>query len=258
MPKRAAQTLPHTARSSPNYLLAIIALIVLLCLAVGISFGLASSHLDAAQRWLLTAFLILFPVFGVAVSLWLILRHARKLAVAEKDDLIPWRIMTPEDQRSKLTLEVNELATILEIPANQLSDLRSAYIVAEDLALRKIEQETKLSLMRHIAVEAVDFDAAFINRDVITFVEVAFLVTPHIAQEKITEILRKLDYAKKLLAKIRPDSKLKLMLALVTQFDEQAAAKLPAMLRDKFAATPVDVIINPLDFEELQKIFASD
>jgi len=203
-------------------------------------------------------FLFLFPFIGLGVATWLVLRHSRKLSVAAKDELLPWQIMSPELQRQKLNYEVGELAEILNIPANQLSDLRSAYIVAEDLALRKVEQESKISLMRHVEIEAAEFDAVFIDQDTVTFIETAFLVVPDIPQKKIDAVLKKLEYAKKLFTRIRPDSKLKLLLLLVTQIEEREETKLRAVLKTKFTNTPVDVVINPLDFEELQQTFAGD
>src|SRR6476661_8978168 len=99
--------------------------------------------------------------------------------------------MPPENQRRKLNLEITELAEILAIDENQVSDLRSAYIVAEDLAMRKLEQESNISLLRHVSLESAEFDAVLISTEVIKFVEVTFLVTPNIRQEKITAILRK-------------------------------------------------------------------
>ena len=46
----------------------------------------------------------------------------------------------------------------------QLGDLQSAYIVAEDLALRQIQQEENIPLMRHVSVGGVPFDAVMIKR----------------------------------------------------------------------------------------------
>ena len=43
-----------------------------------------------------------------------------------------------------------ELSRILEVGTEQMSDLQSAYIVAEDLALRQIQQEEDVPLMRHV------------------------------------------------------------------------------------------------------------
>ena len=258
MAKQNENSLRQAVRPTQNYLFTLVAMIILLCVVVGAGFALAAPHLDNSQRWFFIAFLFLFPFIGLGVSTWLVLRHSRKLSVGAKDELLPWQMMPPEVQRRKLNSEVAELAAILKIPSTQLSDLRSAHIVAEDLALRKVEQETKVSLMRHVEIEAAEFDAVFINREVITFVETAFLVVPDIPQKKIDAILKKLVYVKKLFAKIRPDSKLKLLLLLITQIEEDEEAKLRAALKTKFTNTPIDVIINPLDFEGLQEIFAGD
>lgn len=258
MAKRNQSFARQTARFPQNYLFVLATMIILLCLVVGAGFALASPHLDDSQRWTFITFLFLFPFFGLGVSTWLVLRHSRKLAVAAKDEFLAWQVMSPEMQRRKLNTEVAELAAILNIPESQLSDLRSAYIVAEDLALRRIEQESKATLMRHIEIEAAEFDAVYISRDVITFVEIAFLVVPDIPQKRIDAILKKLDYVKKLFAKIRPDSKLKLMFLPVTQLDKADEIKLRSAIKTKFTNTPVDVVINLLDFEELQEIFAGD
>lgn len=258
MVKQKESLARQTARLPQNNLLILAGMIILLCLIVGAGFALASQSLENSQRWAFIIFLFVFPFIGLGVATWLFLRQSRKFAVAAKDELLPWEVMPTTSQRQKLNSEVDELAGILKIPETQLSDLRSAYIVAEDLALRRVEQESKQPLMRHIKIEAAEFDAAFINQDTITFVEAAFLVTPDISQKKIDAVLRKLDYVKKLFRKIRPDSKIRLMMLLVTQLDKSAEQKLRSTLKTKFTNTPVDVVINPFDFEELQQIFAGD
>lgn len=257
MTNRNKASLLEFINPSRNYLTLIIALIVFVCIAVSLGFSFSSAHLDSAQRWAFIAFLALFPVIGLILSIWLILRHFRKLFVSEKDDEIPWQIMSPEKQQLKLNLEVNELSEVLGIPKSQLSDLRSAYIVAEDLALRNIEQETDVSLKRHVSLERADFDAVLINQDLIKCIDVSFLVTPDISQDKINSILRKLDLTKKILNKIRPNTKLVLLLVLVTQLDHAAEAQLRSTVAGKFSNTPVDVEIRWFDFETLQNIFAA-
>lgn len=242
---------------SRNYLTLITALIVFVCLAVSIGFGLSSANLSVAQRWLFVIFLLLFPFFGLILSIWLILRHFRKLVVGEKDDEIPWQIMSSEKQQLKLNREVNELASILGIPESQMSDLRSAYLVAEDLALRNIEQESDISLKRHISLEKADFDAVLINDDLIKCIEVTFAVLPDVPQEKINLMLRKADSLKRTLNKLRPHTKIVLMLVMVTQLDAKAEAELRANVAKKFPHTPVDVEIRWFDFESLQQVFAA-
>lgn len=242
---------------SRNYLTLIISLIVLACLAMSVGFGLASANISNAQRWVFVIFLILFPVFGLLLSIWLILRHFRKLAVSERDDEIPWQIMSPDRQQRKLNSEVDDLARLLSIPEAQLSDLRSAYIVAEDLALRSIEQEAETSLKRHVSLERAEFDAILISDDVIKCVEVTFAITSDISQDKINAMQKKADMFKKALNKMRPNTKIILLLVLVTQLEKSDELELRSTVAQKFGQTPVDVEIRWFDFETLQSIYAA-
>jgi hypothetical protein len=242
---------------SRNYLTLITALIIFVCLAVSVGFGLSSGSLSLGQKWIFILFLMFFPLIGLLLSIWLILRHFRKLSVNERDDEIPWQIMSPDRQHRKLNHEVGELAFLLGINESQLSDLRSAYIVAEDLALRTIEQESDTSLKRHISLERTDFDAVLINDDLIKCIDVTFAVTPNIPQEKLNLMMRKSDALKKILGRLRPHTKLVLMVVIVMQLDRETEDELRANVREKFAQTPVDVDIRFYDFEELQKAFAS-
>ena len=242
---------------SRNYLTLITALIIFVCLSVAVGFGLSSATLNITQRWLFITFLMLFPVFGLLLSIWLVLRHFRKLSVNEKDDEIPWQIMSPERQQRKLNNEVFELAGLLGIGEHQLSDLRSAYIVAEDLALRSIEQETDIFLKRHISLEKTDFDAILIDEEVIKCIDVTFAIVPTISQEKLNLMMRKCDTFKRILGKIRPHTKVVLMLVIVTQLEPRAVTKLRASVREQFTNPPVDVEITWFDFEDLQKTFAA-
>lgn len=258
MVKETKVSLLDFVNPSKNYLTLIVALIIGISIILALTLIFGSSSLDGAQRWFLISILVLFPTIGLVMSVWLILRHFRKLAVSENDGEIEWRIMSAERQQLKLNAEITGLARILNIPENQMSDLRSAYIVAEDLALRHIEKESQKPLMRHISLDKTEFDAIMIDNDVIRCIEVSFLVTPDVPSERIAAILRKTEIAKRKLMKIRPHTKLILMLALVTQLDRTGEAKLRSILSDKFSATPVDVDIRLFDFEELQRIFTAE
>ncbi len=258
MAKRNERSVSNSLSPAKNHLIPITILIIFACLSVGLAIAFGSQFLENAQRWVLIIFLIIFSTFGLLVSTWLILRHSRKLAVGQKDDSMYWQIMLPESQRRKLNAEVKELGTIMNIPPQQLGDLRSAYVVAEDLALRQLEQETKTTMIRHVNVEGAEFDAIMVNNDIITCIETAFLVTPHVSQEKINTTLKKIEFTSKKLNELRPGSKLRLLLALVTQLDQEGEAKLRSTLISKFSSTPVDVDIRLLDFEGLQKIFVAE
>lgn len=257
MTNRKKVSLFEFINPSRNYLTLIIVLLIFVCLAVSVGFGLSSTTLTIAQRWLFIVFLMLFPIFGLILSIWLILRHFRKLSVSERDDEIPWQIMSAEKQQRKLNSEVADLAFLLGINESQMNDLRSAYIVAEDLALRKIEQEADVSLRRHISLERTDFDAVLVQDDVIKCIEVTFAVTPNIPQEKINLMMRKASSFKKSLSNLRPNTKVVLMVLIVTQLEPDAEAALRPKVKDMFLKTPVDVDIRFPDFESLQKTFAA-
>jgi hypothetical protein len=258
MPPVKERALSNFFSPSQNHLILVVGLIALTCLSAGSALTFASASLDAAQRWLLLTFLILFPVLGLTISIWLILRHHRKLTVSAEDEQIDWQLTEPDEQRNSLNAEVIELAATLGIPKQQLGDLRSAYIVAEDLALRQVEHEGKTPLMRHINIGDAGFDGLLVNHDVVTCIDVTFMVRPEMTHEKIDEVLKKTEYAIKKLQEIRPGTKLKLMLAIVTQLNAEEETKMRSLLIEKFALTPVDVDIRLMDFEGLQRIYAAD
>ncbi len=241
-----------------NYLALIIGLVILVCVSIGVALAFSVQHLESGQKWFLIIALTLFAFFSVGMATLLILRHSRKLIVSEKDSELEWNVASPDKQKRSLNTEVREIAKLMEIPVEQMSDLRSAYIVAEDLALRKVQEEAKIPIMRHVNIGNTIFNAIYLKEDLATFVDVTFLVTPDVSQEKIDFVLRKISSAKTSFEKTREGSKIRLLLVLVTQLDEKAATKLRSKLISKFSSTPVDVDIRLLDFQTLQKIYAED
>jgi hypothetical protein len=243
-----------------NYLILVIGLIVVLTAIVGSALAFSAPSLDSFQKWFLIITLFLLPFFSISIVAWLILRHSNKLIVSKNDDIIKWETTPEEKQKRKLNTEVRELAKDLEIPSEQLSDLRSAYIVAEDLALRKIQGESTNPLMHKITIGNSDFDAVCIENDLITLIEITFVVSPDITQDKINSYLRKATAAKALLTKTREGSRIRLLLVLVTQIEESAMTELRSNVRNKFKPekTTVAVDIRFLDFLTIQKIYAED
>lgn len=243
-----------------NYLILMIVFIVLLCALTAVAFVFTSKNLNAFQNWFLLIFLVLIPLVSIPIVTWLILRHSGKLAVSENDGSIKWETTSEIKQKRRLNNEIRELAKHLEIPTEQLSDLRSAYIVAEDLALRKVQSEADIPLMHKISIGNNDFDAVYINEDLITLVEVAFVVTNDVSQDNINLYMRKAAAAKQSLTKMREGSRLRFLLVLVTQLDEKFMPALRSNVRNKFnpKTTPVSVDITFLDFLNLQKIYAED
>ena len=248
------------AFSVKNYLTPVIVLIVLICISLGAAFGFAAPSLSVSQKWVLISTLVIFPLVSVSIVTWLILRHSKKLAIADNDADIHWETASPEKQKRKLNSEVRDLAKILRISTEQLSDLRSAYIVAEDLALRKIQEEANIPLMHKLNIGNADFDAVYLKDDLVTCIEVTFLVSPKIHPNKVNQFLRKAAAAKTVLQQKRKGSKVRLLIVLVTQLDRKGEAELRSTIKNNFKpeSTPVDVDIRFLDFLTLQKIYAED
>src|SRR4051794_27097476 len=86
--------------------------------------------------------LILAGIFGGAAALLIVVAlldaaEKRRLAALDDRRFIRWDAAMPEIQRQNVNLEVRELARVLGVGNDQLADLLSAYVVAEDLALRQ-------------------------------------------------------------------------------------------------------------------------
>ncbi|HEY8558940.1 MAG TPA: hypothetical protein VIL74_00955 [Pyrinomonadaceae bacterium] len=251
MIKQNERGLANFARPASNFLVLAAGTAALVFLAVGLIASLGQQNYGLAGLFLLS-------VLGFVFFLWMNMNQWKKITVGEETKKLLWEIDLPESQRQKLNHEVIALAKILDISQEQLSDLLSAYIVAEDLALRQIQQEARLPVMRHVQIGNVPFDGVLVKQDVVTCIEVSFLVTPNISQEKIDLIMNKMAATKRAFGMLKLGAKMRLLLVLVTQLDQQAEAQLRSSLVKKFGQTPVDVDIRLLDFEGLQKIYTID
>lgn len=206
-------------------------------------------------------FALIFAASVALVVLFVLLDVAKTRRLAAVDDrrFIRWDTAIPDVQRRSVNVEVRELAKVLNVGDDGLSDLLSAYIVAEDLALRQIQQEENLPLMRHVSIGKTPFDGILVDRDLITCIEVSFLVAPDVRQEKIESMLRKITQAKKNLADLKSRLRLRLMLVLVTQLSPDEEETLRGVLTTRrFTETPVDIDIRLLDFEVLQRTYVSE
>jgi len=240
--------------SSRNYLIIIISLFALVCLFVGIA--ATSQMFEPLQRWILIGFVIGFAVVGLCLSIWTVLRRSGQNVAGRDSREFGWKTSPTDRQRRKLNDNLREIIVALKLADVRTDDLFSAYIVAEDLAFRQIQQETKESLLRHQSVGGVDFDAILLKPDYITCIETAFLVAPDVPQEKINEILHRISSAKIIFEQLGKKSNLRLLFVLITQLDKADEERLRSSLVKKFSATSVDVDIRLFDFEGLQKIYA--
>ncbi len=252
MSKKNDNPLARLDRRKLNYPLvsAAIVLFVLLIAGLGLSFQVAN--------WAMTGILVgSIAVFALIVLLEK--ANTRRLAALDDRKFIQWDDALPEVQRQNVDLEVRELARLLRVGDDQLADLLSAYIVAEDLALRQIQHEENLPLLRHVSIGKTPFDALLVDQDLITCIEVSFLVVPDVRQEKVESMLKKISTAKRNLEEMKSRLRLRLMLVLVTQLNAEDEEQLRAVLSTRrFSDTPVDIDIRLLDFEMLQRVYVSE
>lgn len=221
---------------------------------------LVSGAVTAARNDFLTGTAIFaFAAALLVVVALLDVAQRRRLAALDDRRFIEWNAAMPEIQRQNVNLEVRELARLLGVGDEQLPELLSAYIVAIDLALRQIQQEENLPLMRHVSIGGTAFDAILVEQDLISCIEVSFLVKPDLRQEKIESMVRKISLAKKNLASMKSRLRLRLMVVLVTQLSPEEEERLRGTLvTSRFSDTPVDIDIRILDFEMLQKVYVNE
>lgn len=252
MPEKADNSLARFERPTISFPLVIVGALTAVSLVVGIVIS------ARAQEWPATGLFVFSLFSSVALTVLYVTRNRRVMAAGDRR-FIKWDASSPELQRQNVNLEVRELAKLLGVENEPMSDLLSAYIVAEDLALRQIQQEEKLPLLRHVQLGSTPFDAILIEQDMITCIEVSFLVVPDVRQDKIEAILKKINIAKKNLAALKLRMRLRLMLVLVTQLSPEEEEHLRGVLiTRRFSDTPVDIDIRLLDFEALQKTYATD
>ena len=248
MAKQIETSLELFARPESTVVWVVLPLVAVVCLAVGIVLAITTGN------WLLLALLLVSLVVVAIFSIMSILQSGKT-----DKKRIDWQTALPEIQRQNLNIEVLELSKILKVEPSQISDLQSAYIVAEDLALRQIQQEENVPLIRHVMLGKAQFEAVLIKNDIINCIEVAFLVAPDIRQERVDAMMRKIALVKKTFGEMRIRLKVRLMLVLVTQLTPESEDQLRSMLNSKrFAETPVDIDIRLLDFESLQRIYVTD
>lgn len=257
MSKHKKPSLSDFARQSSSQSVVTINLIVVAFLIIVLFVSFATDGFGSSSGRFVSVFLTIFSVVGILISTSLIIRNRKFSAISKGNNSVEWTISQPDAQKTKINKEVIEIAEFMEIPEDQHSDLLLAYIVAEDLSLRQIQQEAKQPLIRHAKIGETEFDAILLSENLITCIEVTFVVAPDISDEKIRTIEKKIYAAKSIAGKQFPNSSLKLMLVVVTQLDAMNEAKLRSNLtKDRFARIPVNYFeIGFYSFEELQKIY---
>jgi hypothetical protein len=262
---------PKSLMKKSNQLIIIAVLIGLIYIAAGIALAWASQGLEPSQKWPLVVFMAIFPLFALAMFAWLVSKHHTKLYTSTPSIVeMSLSTLTPDQQRRKLNAEVSSIINAVaqssgdskrksNADTTSRSDVRMAFIVAEDLALRQLELEYGETFMRHVALEGVPFDGVWVSNGNIAGIEVKFLDVPLLPQESVDSLLDKAEYAAARLKRTRPDASFAFVLALVTQLSAEEQTKLRMGLENKFALTPVKKIeLKVFDFDSLQNTFTAD
>ena len=172
---------------------------------------------------------------------------------------IAWEPAEPELQRQTLNVAVGEISRIMQVQPEAVGELQTAFIVGEDLALRQIQQEENVPVMRHISVGGMPFDAAFSKNEILVCCEVCFLVSAELGQDRVAAMMRKIGAVKRSIAEMNIGLEVRLMVILVTQMPAADVEKLRESLSTKrFSSTPVDIDIRLMDFEGLQRVYVTE
>ena len=253
MDRQSPNPLTRFEKRKVNYPLIIAAILLIVVLVAGVFFEIKEHDLNGAGL-----FAGGLGMFVVVILLYIAMN--RRLAAVDDRKFIYWDAAMPELQRQNVNIEVRELARQLKVRDDQLNDLLSAYIVAEDLALRQIQQEENLPLMRHVSIGKTPFDGILVDRDLITCIEVAFVVVPDLRKDRVESMVKKIAKARTNLAALKSRLRLKLMVVIVTQLTPEEVERLEHNIRKEiFKDQHFDTVeVRLLDFEMLQKLYVSE
>ncbi len=269
---RPAQELARLVPAAPpaksslarNHLVFIVLGLVLMYAVAGVA--VAFSPLPAAQKAPLVWLMFIFPLASLALLGWLVGRHAPRLyaeANAPLTDESTVTLLTPEQQQRKFNLDIAALVretveqTGYTPDAETIQVMRSDYLMAEDLVLRRIDLEHGGTLRRHVSVEGAAYDAVVITEQTIRAIEVKFLPTIEVRLETIDALLDKAEYTAQRLNRTAPGKKFCVLLALVVEAPERERFRLRESLLNRFGVTAVNLELEFFDYGELQNVFAA-
>ena len=270
-------TFTDAARNLSRNPLGIIALFIVLVYGIAaLVFGISGGHLDAGQKWPLIWFLTLFPVLVLFLFGWLVACHHTKLYsptdYPDKEGF--FRALSPQEQRTRLDEEARELAT--EAPTTPpdtessasvenvmtsrlLSDVRSRYMIAEELVFRELQAEFGQGIQRHVGIHGADFgiDGLLMDRGRLTAIEVKFSRMP-----RWRNIFRTaLSHVQRMISRLPPGARF--VIAIVTEglTDAQRkkeSAAVQDLLRDyqrrgEVEGVSYSIELRVYDFDELRQ-----
>lgn len=244
--------LAGSARALAKNPLGVVALFLVLVYGfASLLLGTGTSALTEQQRWPFVWFLTGFPVLVLAAFFYLVIRHHEKLyAPSEfRDERHFFRKLDSDAQRERLEEEVN---AVTEAGATDSGDkvesfrplsrgeIRLNISLAEDLALRALEQELRTTISREVAVNAGDgwlnLDGAVARGERLLAIEVKYFRGGNFPVFQIEHLLRLMGSLK-----FERFSKTSVLLAVVSDAPEEEDTALEERLRKVFAESPVQV-----------------
>lgn len=202
--------------------------------------GTSATTLTEAQRWPLVWFLVLFPLMLLGAFVYLVVFHHEKLYSPSeyRDERHFFRKLAPNEQKARLEEEVKQLeetgAQAGVSPDEQFrplsrEEVRLNVSLAEDLAIRALEQELGVSVSREVAVRAgdgwINLDGAVARGDELVAIEVKHVTGGRLAIfqiEHLLDLLSKLPFER--------FRRVSLMILIVSEDSEEEDQRLEQQL----------------------------
>lgn len=253
--------------------------------------GVAADKLVEGERAPLIWFIVLFPVLVLTAFYRLVTDHHGKLYSPGdyKDDrsflntLPPITPQAPSLRDTRIEEEVeaivgnstteDESISTAPPPAtvqheeslasrslvNERANIRSEYIQAELLALRKISSLLGTEVHQQVTIDqdrSTAFDGVAIHDNTMTFVEVKLLRRPFLPSTMVREALYRALIATERVRKDAPELKTELIFAVVTaDMPKEDVARAESMFTRWTQEAPVAVKLQFFDIGDLQKEF---
>ena len=204
-----------TARVLARNPIGIVALFLVLIYGIAaLLLGTSGNGLTEAQRWVVVCFLVAFPVLMLSVFTYLVVRHHEKLyAPSEyRDERHFFKKLSAADQKQRIDEQVEVLLEdeSARKEARQVAggtyrsltrgEIRQDISIAEDLALRAIEEELGCSIARQIGIRAgegwLNLDGAIAKGEELVAIEVKFVKDGRIAVFQLEHLIERLETLK--------------------------------------------------------------
>jgi hypothetical protein len=243
-------------------------------------YGVSGDALPAEAQWCMVIFVVSFPVLLLLAFLFLVTRHHEKLyaPLDYGDPRLFLRTLSGEERREKLASEMAEAESdegevIADSESQQPdepeatraavvpgSNPRADYLLAEELALKKLEIEFGTQVYREVEIDEpfADrqfFDGVMAHRSHVVAIEVKYLTRPRLSQGIVERLLGSARSAavrgSRAFGGLRP----KILLVIVSNLE------MPGMLerlRGRASGSPIPFEVRYYKFSTLKKEFGID